>query len=164
MPVPVPVPVPVALSVAPVVVAPEGAPAVPGNSGEPGRSAGAVVSLASVGAGRAVELSCDPADPPGREVSNAFHVPARLRSGNGARCRGLGVGPVGSSGRLGPSDAVAPVAPGSEACGGTVHAEVTGQADGAGVHRAASGSPASVAPNNPAVGTSSAAGRALSVL
>lgn len=156
MPVPV-----VALSVvALVAAAPDGAPTVPGNSGRPGCSAGAAVSPASVGVVRAVELSCDPAGPRRREVSNAFQVPARLRSGNGARCRGLGVGPVGASGLLDPSDAVAS---GSEACGGTVHVEVTGQADGAGVHRSVSGSLAAVAPNKPAAGTSSAAGRALSV-
>ncbi len=97
--------------------------------------------------------------PPRRAVSNAFQVPARLRSGN-ARCRGLGVDPVGSSGPLDPSDVVAP---GSEVDGGTVHVEVTGQADGVGVHRSVPGSLAAVASNNPAVGTSSAAGRALSV-
>lgn len=155
------------LVVAPAAVAlvavPEGAPTAPGDSAWPGCSAGAVLALASVGAVRAVELSCDPADLARREVSNAFQVPARLRSGKGARCRGLGIGSLGSSGPLDPSDAVAPVAPGSEVCGGTVHVEVTGQADGAGVQRSACGSLAAVAPNNPAPGTSSAAGRALSV-
>ncbi|MBM0203347.1 hypothetical protein JNW90_09645, partial [Micromonospora sp. STR1s_5] len=93
-------------------------------------------------------------------MSNAFRGAGPAQVGNGARCRGLGVGPVGSSDLLGRSDAVAS---GSEVCGGTVQVEVTGQADGAGVHWNVSGSLAAVAPNDPSVGTSSAAGCALSV-
>ncbi|MET7672555.1 hypothetical protein [Micromonospora luteifusca] len=102
---------------------------------------------------RAVFGDC--AGPARRAVLKASQVLARLKSGSGARCRGLG---VGSSGPAAVSDGAGP---GSVACGGTGHAEVAGQAGAVGVHR--SGSLSAVIPNNPAVEPSSVAGLALSV-
>ncbi|GAB3953194.1 hypothetical protein GCM10027614_58220 [Micromonospora vulcania] len=93
-------------------------------------------------------------------VPKASQVAARLRSGSGARWRGRGVHSVGSADSVGASAAVAPV---SAVCGVALHPEVAGQADGAGVHRPASGSSDTATSNSGPVVRPAAENRPVSV-